>query len=95
VGINTPVGTSTPVGINTPVGTIALQSRIAAESRSYSRNFCNGRVHPVIRQMFGIRLCMLLVLIPGSFWTGPALSTDGTYRVLHFFRSSLPITVDW
>jgi signal transduction histidine kinase len=45
----------------------------------------------------GIRLCTLVVLIPGFFWTSAALSGDEPYRVLvlHSFRSSLPITVDW
>jgi hypothetical protein len=30
---------------STPVGTSALQARIAAESRSYSKIFCNDRVY--------------------------------------------------
>jgi signal transduction histidine kinase len=45
----------------------------------------------------GIRLGTLLALILGLSWTSAALSGDEPYRVLvlHSFRSSLPITVDW
>jgi signal transduction histidine kinase len=40
---------------------------------------------------------MLFILILGFAWTNAALSGDEPYRVLvlHSFRSSLPITVDW